>query len=75
MALRAALVPRSSSDQIPPSPLRTFSRLCVRECVVFMDNYFLGVAGTLYVAEDVVPAYRSMLHLATIITPNWFEVE
>jgi pyridoxine kinase len=35
----------------------------------------MGDAGTLYVADDVVPAYRSMLHLATIITPNWFEVE
>lgn len=29
----------------------------------------------LYVSEDVVPIYRDMLKLATIITPNQFEVE
>lgn len=29
----------------------------------------------LYVAADVVPVYRSMLHLADIITPNHFELE
>jgi len=29
----------------------------------------------MYVAPDVVPVYRSMLSLATIITPNYFEVE
>ena len=35
----------------------------------------MGDAGRLYVAPDVVPVYRDMLSLATIITPNWFEVE
>jgi len=35
----------------------------------------MGDAGRLYVAADVVPVYRSMLPLSTIITPNWFEVE
>ena len=29
----------------------------------------------LYVAPDVVPVYRSMLHLADIITPNHVELE
>jgi hydroxymethylpyrimidine/phosphomethylpyrimidine kinase len=29
----------------------------------------------LYVAEDVVPIYRSLLSQATIITPNQFETE
>jgi pyridoxine kinase len=29
----------------------------------------------MYVAPDVVPVYRSMLPLATIITPNYFEAE
>jgi pyridoxine kinase len=29
----------------------------------------------LYVAEDVVPIYRGMLHQASIITPNQFEAE
>lgn len=35
----------------------------------------LGDSGHLYVASEVIPIYRSMLALATIITPNWFEVE
>lgn len=35
----------------------------------------LGDSGKLYVSEDCVSAYRQMLPLATIITPNWFEVE
>ena len=35
----------------------------------------MGDAGSLYVASDVIPVYCSMLPLATIITPNWFEVE
>ena len=35
----------------------------------------LGDSGKLYVSPDVVPIYRAALPLATIITPNWFEVE
>ncbi|KAJ3858463.1 Ribokinase-like protein [Lentinula novae-zelandiae] len=35
----------------------------------------MGDAGRLYVSADVVPVYRSLLPLSTIITPNWFEVE
>ena len=35
----------------------------------------MGDAGRIYVAPDVVPVYKEMLPLATIITPNWFEVE
>lgn len=35
----------------------------------------MGDAGRLYVAADVIPVYREMLPLATIITPNWFEAE
>ena len=35
----------------------------------------MGDAGRLYVAPDVIPVYRRMLPLSTIITPNWFEVE
>lgn len=36
----------------------------------------MGDIGTgLYVSEDVVPIYKEMLRLATIITPNQFEVE
>ena len=35
----------------------------------------MGDTGRIYVAPDVVPVYKEMLPLATIITPNWFEVE
>lgn len=35
----------------------------------------MGDSGKLYVAPDVIPVYRNMLSYATIITPNWFEVE
>ena len=36
----------------------------------------MGDVGTgLYVSEDVVPVYRNMLRLATVITPNQFELE
>ncbi|KAG8980897.1 putative pyridoxal kinase, partial [Tulasnella sp. 427] len=36
----------------------------------------MGDEGKLYVDADVVPIYRdSLLPLATVITPNWFEVE
>jgi hypothetical protein len=33
------------------------------------------VGKGLYVAEDVVPIYRQLLNLASIITPNQFETE
>ena len=35
----------------------------------------LGDSGRLYVAPDVIPIYRALLPHATIITPNWFEIE
>lgn len=35
----------------------------------------LGDSGRLYVAPDTIPIYREALPYATIITPNWFEVE
>lgn len=36
----------------------------------------MGDVGTgLYVSPDVVPIYKSLLKLATIITPNQFEAE
>jgi pyridoxine kinase len=35
----------------------------------------LGDSGKLYVSEDVIPIYKEMFSFATIITPNWFEVE
>jgi pyridoxine kinase len=35
----------------------------------------MGDHGTLYVADSVIPIYRSLLPLATIITPNQFEAE
>ena len=35
----------------------------------------MGDANRLYVSRDVIPIYRSLLPKASIITPNWFEVE
>ena len=43
--------------------------------LVYLLDPVMGDAGLLYVASDVIPVYRSMLSFATIITPNWFEVE
>ncbi|WVQ74020.1 pyridoxal kinase [Cryptococcus sp. DSM 104548] len=43
---------------------------------VYLLDPVMGDMGTgLYVAQDVVPIYKDMLSLATIITPNQFEVE
>ncbi|KAF9479560.1 bud site selection protein 16 [Pholiota conissans] len=46
-----------------------------RPNLVYLLDPVMGDAGRLYVAPDVIPVYREMLPLATIITPNWFEVE
>ncbi|KAK5629833.1 hypothetical protein RRF57_005548 [Xylaria bambusicola] len=35
----------------------------------------MGDNGKLYVAEDVVPAYQSLIHHADLILPNQFEAE
>ncbi|KAI1376371.1 Ribokinase-like protein [Hypoxylon crocopeplum] len=35
----------------------------------------MGDNGRLYVADDVVPAYKSLIHYADIILPNQFEAE
>jgi pyridoxine kinase len=35
----------------------------------------MGDNGNLYVAQDVVPAYRSLVHNADLILPNQFEAE
>ncbi|KAI0791930.1 Ribokinase-like protein [Abortiporus biennis] len=43
--------------------------------LLYLLDPVLGDAGKLYVSPDVIPVYQSMLPLATIITPNWFEVE
>ena len=69
--------------------VRTELRLCWRELYgiacgadVGVDSVvgpFAAVMGDigkgLYVAEDVVPIYRQLLSLASIITPNQFETE
>ncbi|KAG6878884.1 hypothetical protein C0992_006897 [Termitomyces sp. T32_za158] len=46
-----------------------------RPGLVYLLDPVMGDAGKLYVAADVIPVYREMLPLATIISPNWFEVE
>ncbi|KAF5379520.1 hypothetical protein D9615_006506 [Tricholomella constricta] len=43
--------------------------------LIYLLDPVMGDAGRLYVAADVIPIYREMLPLATIIAPNWFEVE
>ncbi|KAF8141379.1 Ribokinase-like protein, partial [Boletus edulis] len=43
--------------------------------LTYLLDPVLGDSGRLYVSADCVPVYRQMLPLATIITPNWFEVE
>jgi pyridoxine kinase len=35
----------------------------------------MGDNGKLYVDPDVIPIYKSLLPLSSIITPNWYEVE
>ena len=35
----------------------------------------MGDNGKIYVAEDVVPAYKSLIHYADLILPNQFEAE
>ncbi|ESK96407.1 pyridoxine kinase [Moniliophthora roreri MCA 2997] len=46
-----------------------------RDGLIYLLDPVMGDSGRLYVAPDVIPVYKSMLPLATIITPNWFEVE
>ncbi|KAG8860356.1 putative pyridoxal kinase [Tulasnella sp. 330] len=44
--------------------------------LIYVLDPVMGDDGRLYVDTDVVPIYRdNLLPLATIITPNWFEVE
>ncbi|CAE6451753.1 unnamed protein product [Rhizoctonia solani] len=44
--------------------------------LLFVLDPVMGDDGKMYVANDVLPIYRDrLLPLATVITPNWFEVE
>jgi len=43
--------------------------------ILYLLDPVMGDAGSLYVSKDVIPIYRSLLPKASIITPNWFEVE
>ncbi|TFK75044.1 Ribokinase-like protein [Pluteus cervinus] len=43
--------------------------------LIYLLDPVLGDSGRLYVAADVIPIYRNLLPLSTIISPNWFEVE
>ncbi|KAG1787493.1 Ribokinase-like protein [Suillus plorans] len=43
--------------------------------LIYLMDPVLGDSGKLYVSQDVIPIYKEMLSFATIITPNWFEVE
>ncbi|KAG8950022.1 putative pyridoxal kinase [Tulasnella sp. 424] len=47
-----------------------------RPSLPYILDPVMGDEGRIYVDADVVPIYRDMLlPLATVITPNWFEVE
>lgn len=35
----------------------------------------MGDQGRLYVNDDVVPAYKNIIHYADLILPNQFEAE
>ncbi|ORX35763.1 Ribokinase-like protein [Kockovaella imperatae] len=50
-------------------------RRCNPGCVYLLDPVMGDIGRGLYVAEQVIPIYKSMLPLATIITPNHFELE
>ncbi|PPQ70846.1 hypothetical protein CVT24_001053 [Panaeolus cyanescens] len=76
------LVPtRLLTGYIPGSEaLRAVEKLAIklkhtRPSMIYLLDPVMGDAGRLYVAPDVVPVYREMLPLATIITPNWYEAE
>ena len=43
-------------------------------CVIVLDPV-MGDCGKLYVSEEVVPVYKSMVRHADLITPNQFETE
>ncbi|KAI0247911.1 Ribokinase-like protein [Lactifluus subvellereus] len=43
--------------------------------IVYSLDPIMGDAGQLYGLPDVIPIYRSLLPKATIITPDWFEIE
>ncbi|KIJ65478.1 hypothetical protein HYDPIDRAFT_110564 [Hydnomerulius pinastri MD-312] len=43
--------------------------------LIYLLDPVLGDSNVLYVAKECIEEYRKMLPLATIITPNWFEVE
>jgi len=43
--------------------------------LIYLLDPVLGDSGRLYVAPETIPIYRDALRYATIITPNWFEVE
>jgi pyridoxine kinase len=56
--------------------LRIFEELIIVAHLFWKTVAVMGDDGKLYVADDVLPVYRDrLLPLATIITPNWFEVE
>ncbi|GJJ11422.1 hypothetical protein Clacol_005655 [Clathrus columnatus] len=43
--------------------------------LIYLLDPVMGDEGEMYVSEDVIPIYRELLPLSTIITPNYFEVE
>ncbi|WVQ99554.1 pyridoxal kinase [Kwoniella sp. CBS 9459] len=67
-------VPGAEALKVVAEEIRRTRR--VNPEVVYVLDPVMGDMGTgLYVSEDVVPIYKDMLRLATVITPNQFEVE
>ena len=43
--------------------------------LIYLLDPVVGDEGRPYVPAEVIPIYRELLPQATIITPNWYEVE
>jgi len=63
-----------------PEALKVISRFIKKlkekkSDLIYILDPVMGDSGKLYVSPEVVPIYKEMLPLASVITPNWFEVE
>ncbi|KAK8864530.1 pyridoxal kinase [Kwoniella newhampshirensis] len=67
-------VPGAEALQVVSDQIRQMKE--VDPDLIYVLDPVMGDMGTgLYVSKEVVPIYKSMLSIATVITPNQFEVE
>ncbi|WVQ80248.1 pyridoxal kinase [Cryptococcus sp. DSM 104549] len=67
-------VPSAEALQVVATHIRRMKE--TNPATIYVLDPVMGDMGTgLYVSKDVVPIYKEMLDLATVITPNQFEVE